>query len=106
MSINMQGPWTLSVKSKEIGSPNQHFVVSGAASGNGTYVGDTPTPPVAVTGEHWLITIQNNTSAGWNASVDSVTFPHLNGADYQFDIQSNIDDGDPQLDDLILTCST
>lgn len=106
MSINMQGPWTVSVKSKEVGSPNQRFIISGAASGNGTYVGDTPTPPVAVTGDHWLVTVQNNTAAGWVDSVDEITFPHLNGANYEFNIQTNIDDGDPELDDLILRCST
>jgi hypothetical protein len=106
MSINMQGPWTVSVTLKEIGSPNQRFIVSGAASGNGTYVGDTPTPAVAVTGDHWLITVQNNTGAGWVDSADQITFPQLTAGNYHFDIQSNVNDGDPILDDLILTCST
>jgi hypothetical protein len=106
MSINMQGPWTVSVKSKEPGSPNQRFIISGAATGNGTYAGDTATPPVAVTGAHWVVAVQNNTGAGWVDSVDEITFPVQNGSQYQFDIRTNIDDGDPDLDDLILTCST
>ncbi len=106
MSINMQGPWTVSVKFKEPGSPNQRFIIAGATSGNGTYAGVTATAPVAVTGAHWIVTVQNNTGAGWVDSIDEITFPVQNAGNYQLDIRSNIDDGDPDLDDLILTCST
>ena len=59
MAIPMQGSWTVSVKSKNAAFP-QRFIVAGAASGNGTYVGDVSTAPVLVTGANWRIQIQNN----------------------------------------------
>jgi 16S rRNA (cytidine1402-2'-O)-methyltransferase len=46
MAINMQGSWTVRVKSKSAAFA-QRFVISGASSGNGTYAGNTGTPAVA-----------------------------------------------------------
>lgn len=106
MPINMQGAWTVSVRSKEPGSRPQRFTIQGAATGNGTYVGDTTTPPVSVTGDAWAITIENNPGPGFVTSFDQITFPTRTGGNYRFDIQANDDDVDPVFDDLILTCST
>ena len=105
MSINMQGSWTVAVKSKEAAF-NQRFIISGASSGNGTYAGNVSTPAVFVTGAHWTITIQNNPGPGWLESADQITFPSVSSGHYHFDIQSNDAGGDQDFNDLILTCST
>ncbi len=105
MAITMQGPWRVSVKSKEAAFP-QRFIISGAASGNGTYAGDVATPPVDVTGPAWAITIQNNPGTGFINSADQIKFPTLSGPNYKFDIESNDAGPDEDFNDLILTCST
>jgi hypothetical protein len=105
MAITMQGNWTISVKGKNAAFP-QRFLVSGAASGNGTYEGKTTTPPVTVTGAHWSIRIENDPGTGFVDSEDRITFPSVSAGNVRFDIQSN--DAGPDLDfnDLVLTCST
>jgi hypothetical protein len=106
MAINMQGSWTVRVKSKSAAFA-QRFVISGAASGNGTYAGAVATAPVTVTGNAWAITVQNDQGSGqWVASKDRITFPTVFGTNYQFDIQSDDAGGDLDFNDLILTCST
>lgn len=105
MSITMQGPWTVSVKSKNAAFA-QRFIIAGAASGNGTFAGEITTPPVAVTGDHWTITIQNNPGTGFQASQDQIRFPFVAGGQYHFDIESNDAGGDEDFNDLILRCHT
>lgn len=105
MAITMQGSWTVSVKSVEPGEPAQRFIISGAASGNGTYTGATATAPVHVTGANWLITIQIHQGGHWVAEHDRITFPTVSGGQYRFDIQANRPDNDPDWDDLVLTCT-
>ncbi len=105
MPINMQGSWTVSVKSKSAAFA-QRFIISGAASGNGTYPGDVSTPPVAVTGDAWAITIQNNPGTGFINSADQIKFPVKTGGQYKFDIESNDAGPDQDFNDLILSCST
>ena len=105
MPINMQGSWTVSVKSKSASFP-QRFIISGATSGNGTYVGDVATAPVPVAGAAWAITIQNNPGTGFINSADQIKFPTVSGGQYRFDIESNDAGGDLDFNDLILTCST
>jgi hypothetical protein len=106
MTINMQGSWTVSVKSVESFEPAQRFVIAGAASGNGTYTASTATSPVLVTGDHWTISIQMNRGAGFVDIPDQITFPTVSGGNYRFDIQANFPADDPIFDDAILTCST
>ncbi len=106
MAINMQGSWTVRVKSKSAAFA-QRFVISGASSGNGTYAGNTGTPAVAVTGSAWAITIENDQGSGhWVASKDVITFPAVSGPNVQFDIRSDDAGGDLDFNDLVLTCST
>src|SRR6185295_11060057 len=105
MSITMQGPWTVSVKSKNAAFP-QRFIISGAATGNGTYVGDPTTPAVPVTGDSWAITIQNNPGTGFQDSDEQIKFPFISGGQYHFDIESNDAGGDQDFNDLILRCRT
>ena len=105
MAIPMQGSWTVSVKAKNADFP-QRFIIAGADTGNGTYVGAVATPPVHVTGAHWRIQIQNNPGGGFVDSEDQIKFPTVSGGQYRFDIESNDAGGDDDFNDLILTCST
>lgn len=105
MIVTMQGNWTVRVKSRNAGFP-QRFVISGAATGNGTYNGVTTTPAVSVTGSQWTIAIQHNPGNGFQLSDSKIKFPQQVGVNYQFDIQSNDSGADEDFDDLILTCST
>lgn len=104
MSISMQGNWTVSVKAKNAAF-NQRFVVSGAASGNGTHPGVVGSPPVLVIGATWALTVQNNPGNGWVDSADQIKFPTTTATTYRFDIESNDAGNDLDFDDLILTCS-
>jgi hypothetical protein len=106
MSIAMQGSWTVSVKSKEPGSTPQQFIITGAATGNGIYVGAASTPPVHVTGAAWSIDVEHNSGSGFSESFMDITFPTNNGHQYSFHIDANDDSDDPVFDDLILTCTT
>jgi hypothetical protein len=84
----------------------QQFIITGAASGNGTYAGNPAAPPVTVTGDAWSITVQHDPGSGFVDSFDQIVFPTKSGNEYRFDIQANDDDVDPIFDDLILTCTT
>ena len=92
MIISMQGNWTIGVKAKNAAF-DQRFIVSGAASGNGTHAG-TPGTTVAVTGWQWSIAIQNNPGKGFQLSDTVLKFPHKVGGNYVFEIWSNDAGGD------------
>jgi hypothetical protein len=104
MAINMQGPWTVSVTTKNAAWP-QRFIVSGAASGNGTYNGVVGTA-VFITGAAWSIQLQHNPGDGFVSSAEQIKFPTVSGGQHRFEIQSNDSGGDQDFDDLVLTCST
>src|SRR5258708_3893721 len=105
MAINMQGSWTVSVKSKEDFEPAQRFIIADADTGSGTYDAATTTS-VDVTGDHWTIRIQMRQGAVFVDEHDRITFPVVNSGQYHFDIQADGNASDPVWDDLILTCST
>lgn len=105
MAIPMQGSWVISVKSKSAAFP-QRFVIAGADSGNGTYVGAVATPAVSVTGANWRIQIQNDPGGGFVDSAEQIKFPAVSGGHYRFDIESNDAGRDEDFNDLVLTCST
>ncbi len=105
MAITMQGNWTVSVKSKSAAFP-QRFVIAGASSGNGTYAGDTSTPPVTVVGANWTIRVEHNPGSGFIDSAEQIKFPTTTLTEYRFDIQSNDSGADQDFNDLILTCRT
>ncbi len=106
MAINMQGPWTVAVKYLEPFEAPQRFIISGAATGNGTYDVTATTPPVYVTGTHWSLKIQMKRGKVFLDSPDKLTFPVVTNGNYVLEIQSNVPADDPDWDDLILTCST
>lgn len=105
MFISMQGNWSISVKSKNAAFP-QCFKVIGASSGNGTYNGVVGAPPVNVTGNHWLIAIQNDPGSGFRQSDTRIKFPTISGGMFRFDIESNDAGADQDFNDLVLTCSS
>src|SRR5262245_2756385 len=105
MFISMQGNWTITVKSMESDNPRR-FIVSGAASGNGTYNATVGMDAVNVTGDVWTIATQYNSGAGFQQSDTRLKFPVKQGGNYKFDIESNDDPSFVDFDDLILTCST
>jgi hypothetical protein len=105
MFISMQGNWTINVKSKNAAYPQQ-FKVIGAANGNGTYNGVVGAPPVNVSGNQWLLAIQNDPGSGFRQSDTRIKFPTLSGGMFSFDIESNDAGGDQDFNDLVLTCSS
>lgn len=105
MLISMQGNWTISVKSKSASFP-QKFIVLGAATGNGSYTGETTTAPIYVTGNQWSIAILNDPGTGFQSSATRIKFPQKIGSNYVFDIESNDAGNDEDFNDLILSCST
>jgi hypothetical protein len=107
MPVNMQGAWTISVKSYEAFEPQQRFVVAGSSNGkDGNYIVNATTPAVYVTGDHWVITIQRKQGAKFVTAPDEITFPTLSSGNYQFDIRSNLPVTESDWDDVILTCAT
>jgi hypothetical protein len=104
MIVSMQGNWTVRVKSKNAAF-DQRFIITGAATGNGTHPGTVGTT-VAVTGAQWTIAIQNNPGTGFQLSDTRIKFPQQVGANYEFEIESNDAGADQDFNDLILTCST
>jgi hypothetical protein len=104
VAINMQGPWTVSVTAKNAAFP-QRFIVSGAATGNGTYNGVVGTS-VYVTGAAWSIQVQNNPGSGFIDSGEQIKFPTVSGGLLRFQIQTNDAGADEDFDDLVLTCTT
>ncbi len=105
MYITMQGNWTVKIKSQEA-SPKSQFIISGAASGNGTYHGANGLSVSVISSQPWTISIQNKQGANYAGSFTRIKFPVIIGGDYTFDIESNDDQNDTVFDDLILTCST
>lgn len=103
MIVAMQGNWTVSVKAKNAAF-DQRFIVSGAATGNGTYAGTTGVT-AHVTGKQWTIAVQNNPGTGFRLSKAQIKFPHKVGGNYVFEIGSE-DAGDDDYNDLILACSS
>ncbi|CAA9350348.1 MAG: hypothetical protein AVDCRST_MAG89-3090 [uncultured Gemmatimonadetes bacterium] len=104
MAINMQGPWTVSVKAKNADWP-QRFVILNAATGNGAHNG-APGTAVFVTGTAWSIQVQHNPGGGFVNSDEQIKFPTVSAGQHRFDIQSNDGGNDQDFDDLVLTCST
>ncbi len=106
MPLIMQGNWTVSIKGKNAAFP-QRFIISGAATGNDTYV--TPHAPVNVTSNTWSLRIQSDPvgDGSWTDSEYQITYPVKVGTQYQFDLQSNdVWPGDKDFNDLVLTLST
>lgn len=62
MALNIQGNWKIQVITKNPQSLPQRFIVTGAVSGNGVYIGTTLSPIVQVIGTNWQMKIQANES--------------------------------------------
>ena len=106
MTIALQGAWTVRVKSKNAAFAHR-FIIAGATTGNGTYVGEVATPAINVTGAQWSVSIENNPTGpvSWSPSANRITFPVLSAGQISFDIRSDDAGGDGDYNDLILTSS-
>lgn len=106
VAITMQGAWNVSVKSKNATFPHR-FIIAGASSGNGTYVGDTTTSPVAVSGVQWSLSVQHDPAGAtsWTALAMRIGTPVAVAGQIRVDIRSNDTGPDEDYDDLVLTCS-
>ena len=104
MPLIMHGNWTVSIKEKKAAFP-QRFIISGAASGNGTYA--APHAPVNVNGSIWSVRIQSDPGgSSWADSEYQITFPVVSAGQYLFDLESNdVWVGDKDFNDLVLTFS-
>jgi hypothetical protein len=70
MAEMFSGEWTLAVFSKDAAF-SQRFIVEGSLASDGVYAGETTTPPVAVSGQRWFVSLEwnNNAGSGWQASA-------------------------------------
>ncbi|HEX3141431.1 MAG TPA: hypothetical protein VHQ87_15320 [Rhizobacter sp.] len=104
MAITMQGSWTLRVKGREAAFA-QRFIVSGAASGNGSYDGIVG-QSVFVTGAQWSLQVQHQPGRqAWRNSAQRIGLPCVEGGLLRFVIASNDGGLDDDHDDLVLACS-
>src|SRR5512133_2509978 len=103
MIISMQGTWSVSVKSKNADFP-QRFIISGAATGNGTYNGTAGTT-ANVTGKQWSIAVQHNPGTGFQLSKMMIKSPTKSGGIFSFEVWSE-DLTDNDFNDLILICTS
>ena len=101
MAILMQGSWNIQVTQKNA-AHDQRFIISGAATNNGTFPGVVGSPIVTVTGFDWNITVQSKSGSTWLNSTEKIQFP--SSAFSGFNIQSDDASATPDLDfnDLIL----
>jgi len=106
MPISIQGNWTVRVVVRNVNSLPQRFSISGATSGNGTYIGDVSTPAVLVTGQNWTVNIQANEdydfNGQWLNSSMRVTPTQTVGNQYVFRIESEDLIQDNSWDDCVL----
>lgn len=106
MPLNIQGNWTVRVVVRNPLSLPQRFIISGATTGNGNYIGDVSTSPVLVTGQNWTINIQANEDYDFNGlwlnSSMRVTPTQTVGNQYVFRIESEDLVQDNSWDDCVL----
>jgi hypothetical protein len=111
MSEEFFGDWTLEVIEKEAAF-SERFVIDGSDASDGVYPGETTTPPLAVTGARWRVTLEwnDNAGSGWQPSDVRRT-----GAAYTLQdglvIVLGADDNFPQFrdedyDDVVLRCTS
>lgn len=58
MPITVSGTWEVSVSFYNPFALPQRFVISGADTGNGTYIGTNATSPINVAGQNWTVNMQ------------------------------------------------
>ncbi len=106
MTIAMQGPWTVTVKSKEAAWP-QRFRITGSTNGvDGVY--PETSAPVFVNGSQWGLTVEHNPTGpvSWRQSRHRMKNFRVSGGQFLFDVETDDSGGgDQDFDDLILTCA-
>ena len=106
----MQGPWTVTVKSKSA-AWQQRFVIAGSsngADGHYEYSGSTAPPPVAVEGAQWTVSVEHRSSSEkpWAQSDERIGTPTQSGSSVAVEIRSNDAGSDEDYNDLVLDCTT
>ena len=101
MAILMQGSRNIHVTQKNA-AHDQRFIISRAATNNGTFPGVVGSPIVTVTGLDWNITVQSKSGSTWLNSTEKIQFP--GSAISGFNILSDDASATPDLDfnDLVL----
>ncbi len=106
MPITLQGNWSIQVIVKNPQALPQRFIVSGATSGNGTYIGTIFSPIVNVVGNNWQLNIQANESyeedGAWINSTMAPRPIQTVGNQYELVIDSEDLIQDNSFDDLVL----
>jgi hypothetical protein len=106
MPITIQGNWTITVQQKSPQSLPQRFIISGATSGNGTYLGVIGATPVNIVGNNWQINIQANESyesdGQWINSTIRALPTQTVGNQYVLILESEDLIQDNSYDDLVL----
>lgn len=111
MPLTFQGTWTIAVKVKNPQALPQRYIVSGATTGNGTYIGYVGAPPITVSGTNWQLNIQANETyeqdGKWITSWIRQTLPvSLLDGRTRFDVESEDLIRDNSWDDLVLTLTS
>jgi hypothetical protein len=105
LALTIQGNWTVQILSKQPGALPQRFIVTGATSGNGTYM-DEMLLPVQVTGTSWQINVQASETYdppfNWVSSSMRKTPTLVQNGEYVFKIETEDLIQDNTWDDLIL----
>lgn len=69
MAETFSGEWTIEVLQKDAAF-SERFIIQGSLASDGTYAGETATPPLLVSGPKWTIQFEWNDDAGsgWQPS--------------------------------------
>lgn len=101
----MQGNWCINVESKNTIHPQQ-FLISGATSGSGIYNVSLNAPPVMVSGNQWVLSIQSDLGNGFVQSHEQIRYPYKVGGKYHFTIEASTTKHSEGLNDLTLSLCT
>ena len=100
MAILMQGSWNIHVHQKNA-AREQRFIITGAATGNGTHPGVVGSPMVLVTGTDWNVTIQSKSGSTWLNSTEKIQFPTSGASGFIIRSDDATATPDKDFDDLL-----
>ena len=103
MAILMQGSWNIHVHQKNA-AREQRFIITGAATGNGTHPGVVGSPMVLVTGTDWNVTIQSKSGSTWLNSTEKIQFPTSGASGFIIRSDDATATPDKDFDDLVIHC--
>jgi len=106
MPLSIQGTWSVQVVLKNA-ALDQRFIITGATSGNGIYLGQPGVGPFTVTGQNWMINVQadgeaNGQPGTWINSELRKTPTQVISNNYVFEVESEDYIQDYNWTDLVL----